>query len=75
MKVERSESGHVMIEMDVDDGDKLAHLIREHADEITNGCLELASLLSEAQYNAKNEFRQPPHAFDEHAPKVPSVED
>ncbi len=75
MKVERSESGHVMIEMSVDDGDKLARLIREHADEITNGCLELASLLSEAQYNAKNDFRQPPHAFDEKAPKVPSVED
>ena len=75
MKVERSESGHVMIEMDVEDGEKLARLIRQHADETTNGALELASLLSEAQYNANNDFRQPPHAFDEHAPKVPSVED
>ena len=74
MKVERSEDGHVTIEMGVDEGNKLARLIREHADEITNGCLELASVLSEAEYNAKNDFRQPPHAFDEQAPKLPSVE-
>jgi hypothetical protein len=75
MKVERTEDGHVLIEIDVDDGRKLVNAIREHADEITSGCLELASLLSEANYNAKNDFRQPPHAFDEHAPRAPSVED
>lgn len=75
MKVERTESGHVVIEFDVDQGHELARLIREHASEITNGCLELASLLSEAHYNANNQFRQPPHAFDEKAPKLPSVGD
>ena len=75
MKVERAEDGHVLIEIDVKDGRKLVNAIRAHADEITNGCLELASLLSEANYNAKNDFRQPPHAFDEHAPKAPSVDD
>ncbi len=75
MKVDRTESGHVLMEFDVNEGEKLAHLIREHARHITNGCLELASLLSEASYNANNHFRQPEHAFDEQAPRPPSIEE
>lgn len=75
MKVTRTEAGHVLLEFDVKEAQKLAKAIRRHASGITNGCLELASLLSEAHYNAQNEFRQPPHAFDEKAPRLPSTGD
>ncbi|MEJ2059183.1 MAG: hypothetical protein P8Y64_01675 [Gammaproteobacteria bacterium] len=73
MKVTQDEQGRVRIEVDIETGFKLADQIREHANDTTNGCLALASLLHEAYYNAKNDFRQPPHAFDEKAPKAPSA--
>lgn len=74
MKVSRSESGRILLEMEVGEGQRLAKAIRRHASETTNACLELASLLSAAYYYAGNDFRQPPHAFDERAPRAPSVE-
>ncbi len=75
MKVMRSESGDVVIEIGIEQGHKLARLIRAHAQDTTSACLELASLLSEAHYLARNRFKQPPHAFDEKAPRAPSTED
>lgn len=74
MKATRMESGHILLEFDVKEGGKLSKAIRTHARNTTNGCLELASLLSEARYFSQNDFRQPPHAFDEQAPRAPSVE-
>lgn len=73
MKVTRTETGEVLLEFGIEEARKLAKAIRRHASDTTNGCLELASLLSEAQYNARNNFRQPPHAFDDRAPRLPST--
>jgi hypothetical protein len=74
MKATSTESGHVMLEFSIEEAHKVAKAVRKHAREMTNGGLELASLLSEAHYNANNDFRQPAHAFDEQAPRPPSTE-
>lgn len=75
MNVNRTHSGRLLLEFDVAEGRRLAKAIRRHAGETTNACLEMASLLSAAYYYAGNHFRQPPHAFDEQARRVPSVGD
>lgn len=74
MDVTRTESGEVLIRLDIEQGSQLARLIRKHAQSTTSACLELASVLSEARYTAKNHFKQPPHAFDEKAPPAPKSE-
>jgi hypothetical protein len=73
MQVQRSKTGHVMMEFSIDEARKLAKALRRNARDMSNGGLELASLLSEAGYNARNDFRQPAHAFDEQAPRAPST--
>ncbi|MFW5452545.1 hypothetical protein [Thioalkalivibrio sulfidiphilus] len=73
MKVERIDDGHVRMTFEVEEGNRLARLINAHARDMPNGCLELSSLLEEAWYGARNHFRQPHHAFDEHAPRAPST--
>lgn len=74
MKVERVDDEHVRLEFDIKEAQKLAEAINGRHEDVTNGCRELSSLLQEAYYNSRNEFRQPPHAFDEKAPKAPSTE-
>jgi hypothetical protein len=61
------------MEFTAEEARKLAKALRRDARGMTNGGLELASLLSEATYNARNAFRQPEHAFDEQAPRAPST--
>lgn len=74
MKVTVDESGHALLEFEIGEAYDLAKDIRKHARHMSNGALELASLLSEAHYSAQNQFRQPPRAFDEKAPRAPSTE-
>lgn len=74
MKVAVDKSGHALLEFEIGEGYDLARAIRQHARHMSNGALELASLLSEAHYSAQNQFRQPPHAFDEKARRPPSTE-
>lgn len=74
MKVERTGPDQVRLSFDVEEGMRLARLINGRARDMTSACLELSSLLEEGWYSARNNFRQPPHAFDERAPRVPSTE-
>ncbi|WP_455385878.1 hypothetical protein [Acidihalobacter prosperus] len=75
MDVQRRDEQHIVIEMDIKTADKLYHAINERTIDMTNGAIELASLLQEACYEARDEFRQPPHAFDDKAPPHPTMED
>lgn len=73
MKVERTEDGHILLEMEIGTGNKLADEIHAHADEMRSPVLELSSLLRGARYNASNEFRQPPNAWGPDAAAPPST--
>jgi hypothetical protein len=76
MKVTRDDSA-ITLNVDVKTAKKLADEFKEHtgALEATNGMRALASVLQQAVYEAKDHFRQPPHAFDDKAPRQPSIED
>ena len=73
MKVERTEDGHILLEMEIGTGNKLADEIHAHASEMRSPVLELSSLLREARYNASNDFRQPPNAWGPDAAPPPST--
>ncbi len=73
MSAEKLPDGSIRIEFDIDKSDKLAAAIIKDAEDMPSVLLELSSLLREAKYSARNAFRQPPHAFDERAPRFPSM--
>lgn len=74
MNIERIDDTYFRLSIDLKQGQKLAKAINGKAREMRNAALALSSALGEAYTQANNEFRQPPHAFDEHAPKQPSIE-
>ncbi len=74
MNIERIDDNHFRLSIDIKQGQKLAKAINGKAREMRNAALALSSALGEAYAEANNDFRQPPHAFDEHAPKQPSIE-
>ncbi|MFO8153225.1 hypothetical protein [Thioalkalivibrio sp.] len=74
MEIERIDENHLRLGIDLKQGQKLAKAINGKAREMRNAALALSSALGEAYAEANNEFRQPPHAFDENAPKQPSIE-
>ncbi|TVP79822.1 hypothetical protein [Thioalkalivibrio sp.] len=74
MNIERIDDNHFRLSIDLKQGQKLAKAINGKAREMRNAALALSSALGEAYAEANNDFRQPPHAFDEHAPKQPSIE-
>lgn len=74
MEIERIDENHLRVSIDLKRGQKLAKAINGKAREMRNAALALSSALGEAHAEANNEFRQPPHAFDENAPKQPSIE-
>ncbi len=75
MQVERHDKDHIIIDVDIETAEKLYHAINERTDDITSSAIDFASLLEEACYEAKNDFHQPPHAFDENHPLHPKAED
>jgi len=66
----------VTLSIDPKSADKLLDELKTHTGDLdaTNGARALASVLQQAIYQLNDEFRQPPHAFDEQAPKQPSIE-
>ncbi|MCA1789145.1 MAG: hypothetical protein LC667_04585 [Thioalkalivibrio sp.] len=74
MNIERIDDNHLRLSIDLKQGQKLAKAINGKAREMRNAALALSSVLGEAYAQSNNDFRQPPHAFDEHAPKQPSIE-
>lgn len=75
MNIERIDDNHLRLSIDLKQGQKLSKAINGKAREMRNAALALSSVLGAAYAEANNDFRQPPHAFDEHAPKQPSIED
>ncbi len=73
MQLIDNDAEHLLLEFEIEEAHELAKAIRRHARHMSNGALELASLLREAHYSAQNHFRQPPHAFDDEAPRAPST--
>lgn len=67
--------GTLTLKIDKKTAERIAENITELEGEISNGARALGSVLQQGVYELDNEFRQPPHAFDEHAPKQPSIED
>ncbi|WP_018138473.1 MULTISPECIES: hypothetical protein [unclassified Thioalkalivibrio] len=67
--------GTLTLKIDKKTAESIAENITELEGEISNGARALGSVLQQGVYELGNEFRQPPHAFDEHAPKQPSIED
>jgi hypothetical protein len=74
MDIERIDDNHFRLRIDLKQGRTLAKAINGKAREMRNAALALSSALGEAYAQANNKFRQPPHAFDEHAPRQPSIE-
>jgi hypothetical protein len=74
MNIERIDDHHFRLSIDLKQGQKLAKAINGKAREMRNAALALSSALGEAYAEANNDFRQPPHAFDERAPRQPSIE-
>lgn len=75
MQVERHDDHHIVIDVDIQTAEKLYKAINAHTDDITSSAIDFASLLEEAYYEARDDFHQPPHAFDEKHPPHPKAED
>lgn len=74
MDIERIDDNSFRLCIDLKQARQLAKAINGKAREMRNAALALSSALGEAYAEANNRFRQPAHAFDEHAPKQPSIE-
>ena len=77
MDVKRSSEGHgdFILTLDKDEVEDLADPVMGKAAKMSRSILDLGYLLREAKYAMRDNFRQPPHAFDDQAPRQPSVED
>ncbi|MFN2349982.1 MAG: hypothetical protein ABR558_10500 [Thioalkalivibrio sp.] len=67
----------VTLTIDAKTADKLLDELKAHTGDLdaTNGARALASVLQQAIYQINDDFRQPPHAFDEQAAKQPPIEE
>jgi hypothetical protein len=76
MDVKRSQEGHgdYILTLDKDEIEDLADPVIGKAGQMSRTLLDMGYLLRQAQYAMRDNFRQPPHAFDDQAPKQPSVE-
>lgn len=72
MNVTQQDNGDVLIEISLDEGNRLATSIMKHAEELPSPALDLASLVRQARYAARDSFHQPPHAWDQ-GQKNPSL--
>ncbi len=63
MHVERLPDGRLRLSFEIDEGDRLAEAVIKHAEEASSAALALSSILREARYEARNDFRQPRNAW------------
>ncbi len=69
----RHEPNETILELETATAKKFAGTVLEHAEELSSPIIELATLIRTGQYAARDQFRQPPHAFDEGAPYAPGI--
>lgn len=62
MEVRKDNQGHVLLDIDLKEGTRLADEIIEHTGKLDlhTAMLDLSSLLRQAKFEAEDEFRQPP---------------
>ncbi|APZ41762.1 hypothetical protein [Acidihalobacter ferrooxydans] len=75
MEVQRRDDQHIVIDIDIKTAEKLYGAINGRTVDMTNAAIDFASLMQEACYAARDDFHQPPHAFDAQAPHHPIAED
>lgn len=74
MKVSLADEEKFLLEFEIEEGNRLAEAILHHNEDMTTAALDLAALLHQAYYEAKDEFRQPPHPWDPGTPNPPSID-
>lgn len=62
-----------ILELETAPAKKFAGVVLENADGLGSVLLDLANLIRAGQYAAADQFRQPPHAFDEAPPYAPGI--
>lgn len=67
MKLQRQQNGQLTLDLSRTQARELAQTVIHHAENAHTALLNFAYLLNEAKYDAVNDFRQPPHAWDEGA--------
>lgn len=73
MKVEKHPAGGLKIEFDMAEADAIADDFIRHAEALPSAALNLSSLLREAQYAARDHFRQPPNPWEPAETVPPAV--
>lgn len=64
MHIQRQADGSLILEMGQPQARQLAKAVIHHADDAHTALLNFAYLLNEAHFDAQNDFRQPPHAWE-----------
>lgn len=72
MRIEKDMNGGFRLHVAPDEAKKLAAAIIQHAEDMPTVALDLQSLLKQALYALRDDFRQPPGAF-EGPMRVPSA--
>ncbi|QKT04294.1 hypothetical protein HUS23_10970 [Ectothiorhodospiraceae bacterium 2226] len=63
MDVNEHRDGKLQLSFELDEARDLAKDVAENMEDMPGALLDLANLLQSAYYEAKDEFRQPPHPW------------
>jgi hypothetical protein len=74
MHIERDSQGDLILTLEDKEAEELGDHIIDNARQLPRSVLDLGYLARQGRYALRDNFRQPPHAFDSEAPKQPSVE-
>lgn len=75
MKVENISKDLISIDLEITLAEKLYQSINNETRRVSSATIDFASLLEEAVYSSRDNFRQPPHAFDQKHPPHPISEE
>lgn len=64
MHIQHQPDGSLVLDMSQKQARELAKTVIQHAEDAHTALLDFAYLLNEAHYDAENQFRQPPHAWE-----------
>ncbi|MEO6146674.1 MAG: hypothetical protein ABIT70_06405 [Sulfuriferula sp.] len=64
MHIEVKPDGSLLLDMTQKQARELAKTVIQHAEDAQTALLNFSYLLNEAHYDAGNQFRQPPHAWE-----------
>ncbi|HUW29254.1 MAG TPA: hypothetical protein VMV97_11660 [Sulfuriferula sp.] len=64
MLIQHQPDGSLLLNMSQKQARDFAKTVIQHAEDAHTALLDFAYLLNEAHYDAENQFRQPPHAWE-----------